>query len=117
MRWLAINFHLTAGLLHEAINLAQAQTGALPCLFGGKERFKDAVENISRHAMTGIAYAQDDVLTSSELRVRPRMVLSIEVFRASTVSLPPSGIASLALIARLRSAGSPKMVRINLYEP
>ena len=40
---------MAARLFDETIDLAEAQSGALPRLLGGEERLESAVDNLLRH--------------------------------------------------------------------
>src|ERR1700734_1690884 len=48
---LAVDLHVAAGLLDKAIDLTEAEAGALAGLLGGKKRLESAIDNFSGHAL------------------------------------------------------------------
>ena len=59
--------HRAAGLLGEAIDLAQAQTGALADVLGGEERLEHPRQNVGRNAVAGIRHADGDEFAAQAL--------------------------------------------------
>jgi hypothetical protein len=53
---------VTTGLLHEPVDLAQAQPGALAGFFGCEERLEGAVDRFRRHASATIRHCDKNVL-------------------------------------------------------
>src|SRR5215212_4180247 len=52
---LAVDRDMPAGLLHEAVNLGQAEARALADRFGREERFERPRRHLGRHARTRVA--------------------------------------------------------------
>ena len=93
------------GLAREAVDHREAEPGALPDRLGGEERIEGARLHGRRHADAGVGDRQADILARRRRRAAPpRSGASRCAFAVSIVSMPPSGIASRALIARLSSA-------------
>ena len=59
---LAVNFDVALGLLHEAVNLAQPQTGTFAGFFGREKRFKCAIDCFSRHSSAVVGDRNKNVL-------------------------------------------------------
>ena len=76
-----------------------------PLRLGREERLEGLRDRLRRHADAGVAHGDHDILTRRNLVVasvhNPRRERCSPV---SIVSLPPSGMASRALTARLRIA-------------
>ncbi len=92
-----------AGLLDDAVDHGEAEPGALADLLGGEEGLEDLVDDLRRDAGAG-------VLDLEQRRSRPRgrpckpkaaRSRSAATLPVRTVSLPPLGMASRALTARL----------------
>src|SRR6185436_13483581 len=59
---LAAYLDLAAGLLDEAIGLAQSEASALPRLLGREKRMERLLLNFPRHSGTGIAHRDHYIL-------------------------------------------------------
>jgi hypothetical protein len=71
---LAIDFHVSAGLLHEPIHLTQPQTRTLADLLGGEERLKSAGKPIRGHAMASVADTNEGILARRNFGIRAVIV-------------------------------------------
>ena len=60
---LAVNPNMPGRLAHEAVDLAQAETGALADAFGREERLECALQGGGVHAAAGVGDRDHDVLT------------------------------------------------------
>src|SRR5260370_15599763 len=72
---LAVDFDVTSGLFDEAIDLAQAKAGAMPRLLGREERVEGLFLHIPRHAGTGIAHGDLNILPNRNIGVLLRVAL------------------------------------------
>src|SRR6185437_10165536 len=64
---LAVNLHMAAGLLDEAMDHAEAKAAAGAGAFGGVERLEGAALDFFRHARAGVGHGQHDVLARRDL--------------------------------------------------
>ena len=101
----AVELDVAAGLLDEAVDHAEAEAGAGAGRFGGEERLEGAPAHLVRHACSGVGDRDQHVAAGAHLRVHLRIV-GVEPRRARSrpSAVPPRGMASRALIARLSSA-------------
>jgi hypothetical protein len=60
---------MPAGLLHEAVDLREAQSGALANSFRRKKRLEYFLDDILGHARAGVGYEHADILAGSEVGV------------------------------------------------
>ena len=58
-----------AGLAGEAVDLRQAEAGALPHLLGGEEWLEDAADDLGRDAGAAVGYAQGDEFAGDAQRI------------------------------------------------
>ena len=65
----AVNPHMAAGLLYEAIHLAQAETGAMSRVLRREERIEGSRERLRPHANTGVGDSDRDVLTGHDFNL------------------------------------------------
>src|SRR6185437_13890132 len=72
---LAIDLDVAAGLLDEAVHLAQPKAGALPELLGGEERLEGAIDYLAGHAGAGVADANGDVLAGRQIGIDTAILL------------------------------------------
>jgi hypothetical protein len=91
-----------AGLLGDAVDLGEAEAGALAERLGREERLGGAGEHVGRHALP---------VSATVIRTKSPAGWSGSSSEpdhpvGEMVSVPPSGIASRALMARLRIAFS-----------
>ena len=102
---LAADLDAAAGLLDEAEHHAEPEPGALADILGREERIENPVANGLRDAGAGVGDVDDDIVAGAldadgdglaNRRTRR--------FASTSVSMPPSGIASRALMARSSSA-------------
>ena len=68
-----LQLHKTAGLLHKAVDHAQAEAGALADLLGGEERLERPARDLGCHAAAGVGHGHHDVVA------RPRLAVDVEV--------------------------------------
>src|SRR6185437_4905206 len=68
---LAVDLHMTARLLDEAINLRQAEAGALADLLCGEEGFKSLLGHFPRHARAGVRNGDEHILPRAHVVVCP----------------------------------------------
>src|SRR5215469_1501052 len=61
---------VSAALLHHTVHGGEAESGSLPSLFGGEERFKGALAHLRVHAVTGIGDRDHHVLTRFDTQMR-----------------------------------------------
>ena len=66
----AVDFRMSAGLLHEPIDLRQAEAGALAGALGGEERVERLGQHVLGHANSGIADEQSDILARLKVGIR-----------------------------------------------
>ena len=59
----AIHRDISAALLNDAVAGGESETGTVPFLFGGKERFKYVLKNIRRDPSSSVRHGQSNVLT------------------------------------------------------
>src|SRR6476660_6403325 len=59
---LAVELHVATRLLDEAVDLAEAEAGALADILGGVERLESARLDLARHATAGIGDRYHHVL-------------------------------------------------------
>ena len=91
-------------LMGEAVDLRQAEPGALADLLGGEERIEDLVEQIRRNADAGVAETQRDEIAGRADPLGGRRAPSR--CAPDMANVPPSGMASRALTAMLTIASS-----------
>ena len=103
---LGVDPHLPARLPHEAVDHRQAEAGALADGLGGEERVEGPGDHLRRHAGAGIGDAEREVLPRRQVALLRAPGSSSHLLAVSMVMRPPSGIASRALMQRLRSAFS-----------
>src|SRR5690242_8545209 len=75
MPFLAIDFDVTARLLDETIDHAQAQACPLANALGGEKRLENLLANCLWNATTGIAYRNHHVIAGSNVNIRIDIVL------------------------------------------
>ena len=68
---LAFHPNPTLMLFHDAINGRQAQAGAFALGFGGKKRFKNALERIFIHALAGVTHGEAQAFSTPGVRLEP----------------------------------------------
>src|SRR5581483_3407118 len=66
---LALYVHVSAGLLDEAVKLAQSEPGPLSHRLCSEERLEHPRESLLAHAVSGIANGHEDIFARLELRV------------------------------------------------
>ena len=93
-----------AELLHHAQHLGEAEAGALADLLGGEERVEDAGTHVVGDAGAGVADGEADVVAGLGLLRFERGAAARGGGRDRQGPAP--GMASRALIARLRTASS-----------
>ena len=59
---LAVDLNMPAGLLHKAVDLGEAQSGALTRSFRRKKGLECFLDDILGHARAGVGYEEDDIL-------------------------------------------------------
>ncbi len=69
MAGFAVDFHMPAGLLDEAEHHAEPEAGSLAGRFGCEKRLKNPLYDLGRHAGSGIAHRNHDVLPRRDLLV------------------------------------------------
>ena len=106
---LAVDRHESAALLDDAVHRGEAEAGALAHALGGEERLEDVPQRLRIHAGPGVGDEERRHIG----RARPdptclgaRACSPTATFMVSMVSVPPSGMASRALSARLSSTWS-----------
>jgi hypothetical protein len=70
----AIDFHVSAGLLDEPIDLAQPQTRPVTDLLGGEKRLECAGKNIRRHAVASVADTDERILAGRDFGIRAAII-------------------------------------------
>ena len=60
---------MAAGLLHEAIDHAESEPGAVALRLRREERLEDLVDNVGRNSATGVGHRDHDVLARGHLGV------------------------------------------------
>ncbi len=60
---LRIDRDVALGLLGEAEDHGEAETGALTDVFGHEERLEDALHQVGGHALAGVRHGDDDIAT------------------------------------------------------
>src|SRR4051812_32267636 len=60
--WGAVELYKATGLSHEAIDLAQPQTGSLPQWLGREERLEDPVHDVRWDAGSGVRDRDRDII-------------------------------------------------------
>ena len=65
---LARDLHRAAGAMRQAVDLGQAETGALVRSLGGEERFDHARQEIGRNAAAGIGDGERDIVAGGAVR-------------------------------------------------
>src|SRR6185437_4412936 len=69
----AVNLHVPARLLDEAIYLREAETRAVSYILGSIERIERFRFDVRRHSDSGIGHCYYDVLTRQHLRLSRRI--------------------------------------------
>ena len=91
-----------AGLLDDAVDGREAEAGALADLLGREERLEDLVDDLGRDAGAGVGHLDQHIVGR---RACPcsciRAASAASTLAVRTLSLPPFGMASRALTARL----------------
>ena len=113
---LAVDLHVAAGLLDEAEDLAEAQAGALADLLGGEERIERPRRDLGGMPVPVSVTAIITYGPAGDLGVLRGVGVVEMALAVSMVSLPPSGMASRALTARLR-IGVLDLARIGVGPP
>src|ERR1700733_12768352 len=72
---LAVNSYVTAGLLHEAIDLGQTQAGAVTDILRGEKGLESLGYGFPGHANAVVGDGQHDVLARDPLRLTDRIAL------------------------------------------
>src|ERR1700722_7762460 len=67
--------------MDEAVNHAQTESGAFPQRFGGKKRFKSALNNFLCHAGPGVGDGYDDVVPGRQLPLLVYLNSQAQIFR------------------------------------
>ena len=99
---LGVDIDEAAGLLDDAVDRRQAEAGALADFLGREERLEDLVDDVGGNAGAGVGDVDPARSPPPACPCRRAGRHSSAVTLAvRTVSLPPSGIASRALTARL----------------
>ena len=99
---LTIEVENAAELRGEAVDHRQAEAGALADALGREEGLDRAGERLLVHADAGVAHGDADIIAGTQTG----SVLGRSTASALIDSVPPRGMASRALIARLRIASS-----------
>ena len=97
----ARDLHGAAGLMREAIDLRQPEAGALADRLGGEERIEHLGDDVRRDADAGVAAP---LMATYSPAPTGSPAPSVDVLRRVMVTVPPSGMASRALMTRLTSA-------------
>src|SRR5581483_1224529 len=113
---LAVDLHVAARLLDEAIDLAQAKAGSVPRLLGREERLERMIENLWRHAGTRVTDTDDDILPGRDLRICARIVVICGDVRRLDRQLPAIW-HRVARVDRQIDDGRLQMVHVRLNLP
>ena len=98
---LALNCRDATGLLDQAMHLAEAEARSLSDPLGREERFESTGDDRVRHPGSRVTDRQQDVILGQEFPGASRLPAA-QRSPVRMVSRPPSGIASVALMTRLR---------------
>ena len=99
---LAVQDAVVRRLLGHAMDHRQAEAGALADALGGEERLGGARQRLGVHALAGVVQRQPDIVPGRATCRRPPWPRCARRWSR----MPPSGMASRALTARLSSAVS-----------
>ena len=98
---------MAAGLLDKTVDHAEPEPRALADLLGREERLEDALGDLRRDSGAGVLDANPDIVAGLQFGIPFDIRLrSPRRWSVSIRSLPPSGMASRALMHRLRMAVS-----------
>src|SRR5258706_15639929 len=100
---LAVDGDVAVGLPGKSVDHRKPEPGALPDRLGGEERIEGARRHLRTHADAGVADSDANIIAGRKRGVSA-VTLPRCAFTGEMVSLPPSGMASRALMARLSSA-------------
>src|SRR5439155_22996599 len=107
LAWLGVDLDVSARLLDEAINLRQAQSGTLADLLSREKGIKGLSQNLLGHSGAVVGDREEYILAGNDFLMIARIgIIERKVLAVSIVNLPPSGMASRALSARLMIAFS-----------
>ena len=102
---LAVERHVPARLLDEAVDHREAKPAARAHLLGGEEGLEGALLHLLGHARAGVSDRDEHIPARPDLRMQSGVIRArAPCSRHVMVSSPPLGMASRALIARLRIA-------------
>ena len=97
---LTVNDDAATRLFHDSVDCCQTQSRAPAWLFGCEERFENVRLGLGIHAVTGVARRRATNSPVSTPMYAAECASSTITFEVWIVSVPPSSMASRALIAR-----------------